>query len=178
MIEQSYLDLLRALTTDESPHSGRTLLEHLMGTYNLLEEWGNQKGVCVGGLFHSIYGTQYYTVQSTDLSDRKRIADVIGAQAEELAFLFCTTDRMGFFTEAHQANPMLVDTATRKSVSVSTETLRDLIEIEVANRIEQFRPETTPPELIKAMRYMLKAGDLHMTSQARKELARALEQFD
>ena len=42
----------------------------------------------MGGLFHSIYGTQYYKVQSADLADRKRIAEVIGPQAEELAFLF------------------------------------------------------------------------------------------
>jgi hypothetical protein len=38
MIEQRYLDLLRELSTDESSHSGRTLFEHLKGTYDLLEE--------------------------------------------------------------------------------------------------------------------------------------------
>lgn len=178
MIEQRYLDLLRELTADESPHSGRTLLEHLTGTYDLLEKWGDPKDVCVGGLFHSIYGTQYYTVQSTDLADRKRIADIIGPQAEELAFLFCTTDRMSFFTEADKASPMLVDTTTRKSVSVSTATLRALIEIEVANRLEQFQTDTASSNVIDSMRYMLRAGDRHMTRKAREELARALEQFN
>lgn len=178
MIEQKYLDLLHELTADESPHSGRTLLEHLTGTYELLEQWGNPKDVCIAGLFHSIYGTQYYTVQSTSLSDRKRIVDVIGARPEELAFLFCTTDRISFFTQADQASPMLVDTTTAKSVPVNDDTLRALIEIEIANRIEQFQPETVWPELIEAMRYMLKAGDGHMTMKAKKELSRALEQFD
>jgi hypothetical protein len=38
MIEQRYLDLLRELSTDESSHRGRTLFEHLKGTYDLLEE--------------------------------------------------------------------------------------------------------------------------------------------
>lgn len=177
-MNKRYLDLLRELAADDSPHSDGTLLEHLTGTYDLLEKWGNPKDVCVGGLFHSIYGTQYYTVQSTDLADRKRIADIIGPQAEELAFLFCTTDRMSFFTEADKASPMLVDTTTRKSVSVDTPTLRSLIEIEVANRLEQFQPDAASANLIDSMRYMLKAGGRHMTRPAREELAQALEQFD
>src|ERR1043166_7044178 len=86
MIEQKYLDLLRELSTDESSHSGSTLLEHLAKTHDLLEKWENPKDVCVGGLFHSIYGTEYYKIESADLSDRKRIAAVIGARAEDLAF--------------------------------------------------------------------------------------------
>jgi hypothetical protein len=43
MIEQKYLDLLCELATDESPHSGGTLLEHLTGTYDLLGEVGQPK---------------------------------------------------------------------------------------------------------------------------------------
>jgi hypothetical protein len=179
MIEQRYLDFLRELSTDESSHSNdRTLFEHLKGTYNLLEKWDNPKDVCIGGLFHSIYGTQYYKLQSADLADRNHIAGVIGSPAEELAFLFCTTDRVGFFTEADKASPVLVDTRTKKSVPVSTGTLGALIEIEVANFIEQFRPNTASAKLIEFMIYMLKAGNHHMSRKAREELARVLEQFD
>lgn len=178
MIEERYLDLLRELSTDESSHSGRTLFEHLKGTYDLLEKWGNSRDVCVGGLFHSIYGTQYYNVQSADFADRKHIADVIGLPAEELAFLFCTTDRVGFFTEADKTSPVLVDTTTKKFVPVSTATLGALIEIEVANYIEQFRPDTASAKLIEFMTHMLRAGNHHMTRKARDELARVLEHFD
>jgi hypothetical protein len=81
MIEQKYLDLLRELSTDEKSHSDdRSLFEHLKGTHELLEKWDNPKDVCIGGLFHSIYGTQYYKVQSAELADRKHIAEVIGRQ--------------------------------------------------------------------------------------------------
>lgn len=178
MIDQSYLDLLRELSTDQSSHSqGRSLFEHLKGTYELLKKWDNPSAVCVGGLFHSIYGTQYYKVQSADFADRERIAKVIGSRAEELAFLFCTTDRVGFFAEADKASPVLVDTRSRKSVPVSVETLDALIEIEVANFIEQFEPDAAPAKLIEFMRYMLKTGNTHMTKKARKQLARALKQF-
>jgi hypothetical protein len=178
MIEQVYLDLLLDLSTNESSHSkGRSLLEHLKGTYELLEQWGNPTDVCVGGLFHSIYGTQYYKVQSADLADREHIASVIGSRAEELAFLFCTTDRVGFFAEADKLAPLLVDTRSKTSVPVTPETLDALIEIEVANFIEQFEAETAPAKLIEFMRHMLKVGDGHMTKKASEELARVLEQF-
>ncbi len=179
MIEQRYFDLLRELSTDESSHSDdRILFQHLKGTYDLLKKWDNPKDVCVGGLFHSIYGAQYYKVQSADLADREHIASVIGSPAEELAFLFCTTDRVAFFTEADKASPVLVDTKTKRSVPVSTGTLGALIEIEVANFIEQFRPDTASAQLIEFMKYMLKAGNHHMTRKAREELARVLEQFE
>ena len=177
MIEQKYLDLLHALSTDESSHSGRTLLDHLKGTHDLLERWENPKEVCLGGLFHSIYGTQYYKVQSAGFGDRKRIADVIGSTAEKLAFLFCTTDRVGFFVEADKANPTLVDSTTKQSVPVSTATLAALIEIEIANYIEQFRPSTAPPNLVKFMNYMLTGGGQRMTSKAKDELRRVLANF-
>jgi hypothetical protein len=167
MIQQSYLDLLRELSTDESSHSkGRSLLDHLKGTYELLKKWDNPSDVCVGGLFHSIYGTQYYKVQSADLADREHIANVIGSRAEELAFLFCTTDRVGFFAEADKPAPALVDTRTKTSVPVAPETLDALIEIEVANFIEQFEAATAPAKLIEFMRHMLKVGNGHMTKKA------------
>jgi hypothetical protein len=85
---------------------------------------------------------------------------------------------VGFFSEADKTNPVLVDTTTKKSVPVSTATLAALIEIEVANFIEQFRPATASAKLIEFMNYMLSAGSHHMTRKAREELARVLEQFD
>jgi hypothetical protein len=179
MIEEMYLDLLRELSTNESSHSkGRSLLEHLKGTYELLEKWDNPSDVCLGGLFHSIYGTQYYKVQSANFADREHIASVIGSRAEELAFLFSTTDRVGFFMEADKPTPVLVDTRTKVPVPVTTAILDALIEIEVANFIEQFEPDTAPAKLIEFMRHMLKAGNAHMTKKAREELARVLEPFD
>jgi hypothetical protein len=184
MIEQRHLDLLSELSTDESAHSGDSLSRHLKGTHDLLAKWDNPNDVCVAGLFHSIYGTQYYKVQSASFSDRERIADVIGPASEELAFVFCTTDRLGFFSEAGQVSPMLTNATSNKSVPVSVETLSALIEIEVANFVEQFRPDNASvkpaefPKLIQFMSYMLhKAGDQHLTKKARDALAAQLEPY-
>ena len=80
MIEQNHLDLLLDLNTDENPHSGGDLLDHLRGTHDFLQDWGNDQAVCLGGLFHSIYGTQSYKTQSASLEDRQRIREVIARE--------------------------------------------------------------------------------------------------
>jgi hypothetical protein len=72
----------------------------------------------------------------------------------------------------------LIDRATKKSVPVGTATLGALIEIEVANYVEQFRADTASAKLIEFMRYMLRAGNDRMTAKAREEFARLLKQFD
>ena len=54
MIDQNIIDLLHELNTDESEHTDGTLLDHLRGTHDYLEQWGNDPEVCRGGLFHSI----------------------------------------------------------------------------------------------------------------------------
>ena len=46
MIQQTHLDLLLELDTDKSLHSGGALLDHLRGTHDLLQAWGNDPAVC------------------------------------------------------------------------------------------------------------------------------------
>jgi hypothetical protein len=75
-------------------------------------------------------------------------------------------------------HPVLIDRTTKKHVPVSAATLGALIEIEVANYIEQFTPATASGKLIEFMRFMLKAGNDHMTTQAKEEFARLLEHVD
>ena len=108
-VAAAQLALLKELSTDESPHSGRTLLDHLSGTRDLLVEWANPEHICLGGLFHSIYGTAYYKVQSASLDRRGDVAAVIGERAEALAFLFCVTDRTGFFTQRSSRSTNLIE---------------------------------------------------------------------
>lgn len=148
MIRQEHLELLTSLNTDENPHSGGELLDHLKGTHDFLETWGNDQNVCLGGLFHSIYGTQSYKTESATQEDRRHIREVIGEQAERLAYLFSMTKRQGFFEELGKDNPVLWDRSHKEKIPVTREDLHNLIEIEIANYIE-FMPrlEFTHAEL-------------------------------
>ena len=122
--------------TRSQPHSGRTLYDHLVGTYKLLVEWGRAETTCLAGLFHSIYGSFNYRRVTVPVEQRRLVAEVIGEDAEELAYLF-----------SYSRRPRTLFTATRtfsldmrneeQPRPISEETLIRLIEIECANEVEQ-----------------------------------------
>src|SRR5579862_9782312 len=133
-----YLDLLRRYHADATEHSGRRLIDHLLGVYRLLEIWSNASDVCCAGLFHSIYGTNIFSHRSAPYADRAIVRAGIGERAERLAFLFCTSDRPVAFLEAALAgSTMLADIVHGGANPVAADDLAALIEIEVANFLEQ-----------------------------------------
>lgn len=138
-----HLALLRALDAHVTSHSRGTLLEHLRGTHDLLREWGNGPEVCVAGLFHSIYGTYAFETRSADLGMRDAVARVIGEPAERLVHLFCVTDRRRFYDHLGEARFALHDMVEDRELPVDRATLAALIEMEVANVVDQL-PRRSP----------------------------------
>jgi hypothetical protein len=136
MIDPRHVDFLVRLGADRKSHSGRTLLEHLKGTAALLEGWGCAPEVCVAGLFHSIYGTNAFRFRTLPLDARAPLVQLIGPAAERLAHLFCTCDRPAAIVAAASSGclPDRLDGAARP---VDAGTVRQLLEIECANLIEQ-----------------------------------------
>ncbi|MGB8840220.1 MAG: DUF6817 domain-containing protein [Aliidongia sp.] len=132
-----YLDLLRSYHADETPHSGRHLIDHLIATHDLLAQWGNPPDVCRAGLFHSIYGTNIFTLQSASLGDRDRLRAAIGPVAERLAYLFCVIDRpIALLKAALMQDYVLEDRHQNTQITITPDELAQLIEIEVANFLE------------------------------------------
>lgn len=79
-------------TTKDVPHSGSNLTNHLLGVHSLMLQTNAPEYLCLAGLFHSIYGTEYFHYDKP--INRKFVRDYIGKEAEELVFLFChLTDR-------------------------------------------------------------------------------------
>lgn len=111
-------DFLRDNGANENSHSGRNLMEHLVGTAELLVEWGCDKSVVLAGLCHSIYGTDSYHTVTIDPSKREDVRSLIGEKAEELAWQF-----------GHRKNPRIISFIENKET--------DLVVIECANLIEQ-----------------------------------------
>jgi hypothetical protein len=131
--------LLKHYGTAAAVHAGgRSLRDHLIGTFNLLKEWGNDRDVCLAGLFHSIYGTEVYTLQSAQLSERDTIRGAIGARAEELAYYFCVCDRNNMLSNVDQADAFSFhDRVADRQVPLDCGTLTALVEIAFANSLEQ-----------------------------------------
>lgn len=137
VIETATLELLREYQADHTPHGNRTLYHHLKGTHDLLANWGNPTPVCLAGLFHSIYGTEDFTMRTASLDDRHRIRAAIGVEAEQLAYLFCVTDRSGFFGAIGRRRVLLRDKVHNRIQIITHRCLGQLIEMEVANLMDQ-----------------------------------------
>lgn len=138
MVDNALLDLLRRYHATETPHSGRHLIDHLVGVHDLLEAWGNKPEICRAGLFHSIYGTNIFTHRSAGFDQRPVIRAAIGAPAERLAYLFCSVDRpLALLQALIRHSPILPDMVAGGDVPVEAWELAALLEIEVANFLEQ-----------------------------------------
>jgi len=86
-----FYEFLKESGADTLNHSGRTLFDHLVGVEQLLKKHGRSETEQRAGLFHSIYGTEYYTKSESLNIQRDKIRELIGEQSELLAFLFCKT---------------------------------------------------------------------------------------
>jgi hypothetical protein len=136
-MDPRHIALLRELQAHVTSHSRRTLLAHLQGTHDLLVEWGNPPAVCVAGLFHSVYGTYIFDRQCADVSMRGTIRDAIGADAERLVYVFCVTDRRCFYEHLGASRFRLRDIVHDCDLDLDGDSLAALIEIEVANVLDQ-----------------------------------------
>src|SRR3954447_2649801 len=86
------LDLLRSLGFGELQHDSHVpFLSHLIGTRRLLAAWGSRPSLCDAGLFHSVYGTEFFAPDR--IPERRTIADLIGAEGERIAWLWCAIER-------------------------------------------------------------------------------------
>lgn len=123
-------EYLKSLGVESVPHSGRTFYEHLKNVEDILRICRQPEYVCLAGLYHSIYGTNFFLQQTTQ--DRDAVRAVIGDLAERLAYLFCNAHRpYCWFT----SNDLVLRDGTY--VRVDGQTLQDLRMIEGANLLDQ-----------------------------------------
>jgi Rps23 Pro-64 3,4-dihydroxylase Tpa1-like proline 4-hydroxylase len=116
------VDFLKRIV-DGRPHSGRTFFEHLYQTSMILETMKLKREVCLAGLFHSIYGTEFYEFSNQEVT-RDKIKNLIGEYSESLVYEFCTLRNR---LDVLLTNPKNYDYTFWK----------DLVAIEIANLIEQ-----------------------------------------
>jgi hypothetical protein len=86
------LDMLRALGFADLEHDSHVpFLSHLIGTRRLLASWDERPALCDAGLFHSVYGTEYFEPERSP--ERADVVAIIGAEAERIAWLWCAIRR-------------------------------------------------------------------------------------
>jgi len=123
-------DFLKNIGACNIPHSGRTFYEHLCSVEDILKSCRCPEHVSLAGLFHSIYGTNYFTPNIK--IERADVQKLIGDRAEYLAWLFCNAQRPFCWFIGNKI--MLQD---GKVCLLDEQTLHELRMIEGANLLEQ-----------------------------------------
>lgn len=124
----------------DRPHSGATLLGHLIGTYELLASWQCRQELCDAGLFHSLYGTEAYPTALVAAGHRARLRALIGTPAEELVWTFCDMSLEYFtlaLTQAGESPRAIAGQRAGAMHRLDYPSFRDLCHLAAANLIEQ-----------------------------------------
>jgi hypothetical protein len=133
----SIFEQLKELGAEEMSHVNGSLLAHLKGTHDLLQEWGNRPALCNAGLYHSVYGTADFRQSLIDLQRREAVAELIGKEAEQIVYLFSACDRE--YVYAHLLTEHAFDYRDRiqkAACSLPGEAVADLCELTMANELE------------------------------------------
>jgi hypothetical protein len=143
--------LKEAAGARDLPHSGRSFIEHLVGTWWILGMWGMPRAVCRAGLAHSCYSTIFYPHALFDLGARPRVRALIGRGAEALAYRFCVIDRAELWTLAARLTSPGGGLKVRRiddgrPVFLPAATVRSLLVVESANLAEQSAAGDGSPE--------------------------------
>jgi len=131
---------LEARSASDVRHSGKSLKDHLIGVEDILARWGLTREVQLGGLMHSIYGTERFKRAVQRPSERDAVRTVVGAEAERLAWMFGGLNVESLHAACRSAtdDPELRMRWSEAPVPVSPTDLRSLALIYTANWLEQF----------------------------------------
>lgn len=85
--EQDAIEYFKSISSGIG-HSNSTYFNHCYGTYMKLKGMGLEENVCLAGLYHSVYSTEYF--KNPVQVNRKDVSRFIGEYAEDLVHTFCT----------------------------------------------------------------------------------------
>ena len=118
-------------------HVDGTLWDHLLGTRDILADWGASTMLQDAGLFHACYSTAGFGEQLVELEQRNRIIEVIGEQAENIVYHYCACDRELFYPRfSETTTPKFTNRFNGEDYFLDDALLKDFCELTVANEIE------------------------------------------
>jgi len=113
-------------------HSGRSLGDHLLNTYELLRGIGAAESTAIAGGLHAIFGTNLYRNASMQRERRALIVAKFGERAAHLCVLFSRINRPDDLESGHTT-----DHVTQRPIQLTDRDLYDLRLIEAVNLAEQ-----------------------------------------
>ena len=134
-----YTDYLVELGIEKVAHTEKTYLGHLINVYRLMQTQGCEEVVCVGGMFHSIYGTEKFQGFKLPVEDRPKLREFIGERAERLAYCNCAMDRASFDLALDETGGThrFTDRITGGPIELSKADFDDLCRVHLYDWLEQ-----------------------------------------
>jgi hypothetical protein len=131
------LQLLHDGNADSVPHLSGCLLDHLKRTEDLLVDWGASDMVCLAGLCHAAYGTDGLAMALLGLDSRPEVAETVGADVEELVYLYASCDRKFLYPQMGLDDRISFrDRFTGQVFPLSEERLRQFVDLTLANEYD------------------------------------------
>jgi hypothetical protein len=104
--------LLLNLNLDKVIHEAATCLDHFVGVFKILRQWGHSENISYTGLFHAVYGTSFNQCEVLNyrsIEQRSEISKVIGNESERFVYLFGSIDPVQLIVEtAKKGSPSLL----------------------------------------------------------------------
>ncbi|MGW7316222.1 DUF6817 domain-containing protein [Streptomyces sp. NPDC054854] len=131
--------LLKDMGAETTKHSGGTLLTHLLRVEALVAAWGGRPALRTAALCHAFYGTDGLPLTLLDLSERARLNEAIGKEAEELVYFYASCDRKATYpglASPDDASVVFRDRFTGEEFTPSPQQRRDFAELTAANELD------------------------------------------
>ncbi|HWS55566.1 MAG TPA: hypothetical protein VN228_15615 [Pyrinomonadaceae bacterium] len=118
--------------------SESSFYQHSLGVSKYFERLGSPEYMVRAGLFHSIYGAQGFEDFALPISRRAEIAGLIGADAEQVVYLYCAaSDESLQDSFEGDATPRLWDRFLKCPLPVTEEEFTGLLWLTLIDVLEQ-----------------------------------------
>lgn len=130
------ISLLKKLGSHTTANQDGWMIDHLIGTRTLLEQWGASETLCDAGLFHAVYGTYGNSEKMLDVSRREDLAKLIGKEVEAIVYLYCACDRDKTYPNLKNRVVIFRDRFNEQARYMTDSQLQNFCELTVANKLE------------------------------------------
>lgn len=126
---------LRRRGAEGIAHPGGTLYAHLCRVSERLAALGCAGETRAAGLTHAVYGTDGFDVTLLNLADRPVLRELVGAEAEELVYLYGACDRRRSWRELARTGQVF-DRFAGQVRTPDPARLRSLVDLSILNELD------------------------------------------
>jgi hypothetical protein len=165
------LDLLRSLGAAGIAHPGGDLLAHLRRVHDIAVEWECSPRTQLAALCHAAYGTDGFPHALLPRTERSRLREVIGIDAESLVYVYGACDRGASYPHiAADGKPRVRDRFSGADAVLDGDDLPDFAALTIANELDVARFASLNGDMRSGIRSLVRKFAAYAPGAARRAL--------